>query len=144
MLRTQEHARSLRKAVRLFISVPELYMLIGGLYSSLKAIAFGAIMLVVMIMVWAVVSVEVLHPIVADMAFPTCDRCKDGFKDVFAASVTIFQQIVAGDSWGAISVPLVAAWLIFKHKLLFLFKLLSRSSCLSDFHAGSGVSSVLL
>ena len=82
-------------------------MLIGGLYSSLKAIGFGAIMLVVMILVWAVVSVEVLHPLLAELSFPSCDRCNHGFSDVFSASVTIFQQIVAGDSWGTISVPLI-------------------------------------
>ena len=85
-------------------------MLIGGLYSSLKAIVFGAIMLIVMILVWAVVSVEMLHPIASVIDFPgTCERCSRGFADIFSASVTIFQQIVAGDSWGAISIPLVDA-----------------------------------
>ena len=85
-------------------------MLIGGLYSSLKAIIFGAIMLIVMILVWAVVSVEMLHPIASVIDFPgTCERCSRGFADIFSASVTIFQQIVAGDSWGAISIPLVVA-----------------------------------
>ncbi|CAE7945113.1 glpV, partial [Symbiodinium necroappetens] len=107
LLRLSRIARVL-KAVRLFISVPELYMLIGGLYSSLKAIVFGAIMLIVMILVWAVVSVEMLHPIASVIDFPgTCERCSRGFADIFSASVTIFQQIVAGDSWGAISIPLV-------------------------------------
>ncbi|CAE7021858.1 scn4aa [Symbiodinium sp. CCMP2456] len=107
LLRLSRIARVL-KAVRLFISVPELYMLIGGLYSSLKAIIFGAIMLIVMILVWAVVSVEILHPIASVIDFPgTCERCSRGFADIFSASVTIFQQIVAGDSWGAISIPLV-------------------------------------
>jgi len=107
LLRLSRIARVL-KAVRLFISVPELYMLIGGLYSSLKAIIFGAIMLIVMILVWAVVSVEMLHPIASVIDFPgTCERCSRGFADIFSASVTIFQQIVAGDSWGAISIPLV-------------------------------------
>lgn len=100
------------RALRFLISVPEFYLLITGLYSSIKAIVFGALMLVSVITFWAVISVEVLHPITSRMTWEDCDRCPDGFRGIFAAALTLFQQIVAGDSWGTISIPLVetAPW----------------------------------
>lgn len=99
------------RAVRVFISVPEFYLLITGLYSSIKAILFGSMMLVIVILFWAVIAVELLHPVVSALdTFPeTCTRCQRSFQDVASAGVTFFQQIVAGDSWGEISVPLIEA-----------------------------------
>eukprot|EP00438_Fugacium_kawagutii_P017675 Skav211272 [mRNA] locus=scaffold2429:31143:33260:+ [translate_table: standard] len=111
LLRMFRLVRVLR-ALRVLISVPEFYLLITGLYSSIKAIIFGALMLVAVLIFWAVVSVEVLHPIASSLVWEDCHRCPDGFRGIFAAAVTLFQQIVAGDSWGQISIPLVeeAPW----------------------------------
>lgn len=96
------------RAVRVFISVPEFYLLITGLYSSIKAILFGSIMLVSVILFWAVLAVELFNPITSTITFPTsCERCSRGFSNVASAGLTFFQQIVAGDSWGTISVPLI-------------------------------------
>ena len=97
------------RALRVLISVPEFYLLITGLYSSIKAIIFGALMLVAVIIFWAVISVELLHPIASSLTWDECPRCPDGFRGIFAASLTLFQQIVAGDSWGEISIRLVEA-----------------------------------
>ncbi|CAJ1386978.1 unnamed protein product [Effrenium voratum] len=106
LLRLARLVRVLR-AARVFISVPEFYLLVSGLYSSMKAILFGSLILVSVIGFWAVIAVEMLHPIVASIQFTSCERCHGGFRSVLAASVTLFQQIVAGDSWGEISVPLI-------------------------------------
>lgn len=111
MLRLSRLVRVVR-AARVFISVPELYLLISGLYSSIKAIVFGSLMLATVISFWAVISVELFHPEIAGLKFDNCDRCANGFQSVFQAGLTLFQQIVAGDSWGQISIPLidVAPW----------------------------------
>eukprot|EP00438_Fugacium_kawagutii_P031789 Skav230995 [mRNA] locus=scaffold1822:126054:127025:- [translate_table: standard] len=95
------------RAVRVLVSIPEFYLLITGLYSSIKAILFGAMMLVSVILFWAVISVEVLHPYTSRLQFDQCERWPKCFANIFSASVTRFQQIVAGDAWGAISIPLV-------------------------------------
>ncbi|CAE7224153.1 Scn5a, partial [Symbiodinium pilosum] len=95
------------RAVRLLISIPEFYLLINGLYSSIKAILFGALLLVSVIVIWAVVSVQLLHPITSRQSYPMCQRCPTGFSTVFNAGLTLFQQLVAGDSWGQINIPLV-------------------------------------
>ncbi|CAK9115479.1 unnamed protein product [Durusdinium trenchii] len=95
------------RALRVLISVPEFYLLITGLASSIKAIFFGALMLASVIVFWAVISVELLHPIASRLTFDGCDRCAAGFETIFAAALTLFQQIVAGDNWGQISIPVV-------------------------------------
>eukprot|EP00438_Fugacium_kawagutii_P016788 Skav217466 [mRNA] locus=scaffold1405:113110:114759:- [translate_table: standard] len=101
------------RAVRVFISIPEFYLLMSGLYSSIKAILFGSLMLVSVLIFWAILAVELFNPITSTIEFPTsCERCPRGFASVTAAGLTLFQQIVAGDSWGEISVPLIekAPW----------------------------------
>ena len=50
---------------------------------------------------------ELLHPIASRLTFDGCDRCAAGFETIFAAALTLFQQIVAGDNWGQISIPVV-------------------------------------
>merc|ERR1719401_164931 len=36
-----------------------------------------------------------------------CDRCPYAFSSVSQAVLTFFQQIIAGDSWGQVSVPII-------------------------------------
>ena len=52
-------------------------------------------------------KVELLHPIASRLTFGTCARCPHSFDSIFSASVTLFQQIVAGDNWGQISIPVL-------------------------------------
>ena len=47
------------------------------------------------------------------ISYPDCERCPRGFATVFAASLTLFSQIVAGDQWSSISVPLAEARFFF-------------------------------
>eukprot|EP00434_Breviolum_minutum_P036724 symbB.v1.2.032553.t1/scaffold3922.1/size48298/5 len=64
-------------------------------------------MLLSVILVWAIIAVELLHvENVQIQHVSTCWRCEDAFKSVYDAALTIFQQIVAGDSWGELSIPL--------------------------------------
>ena len=91
---------------RLVISVPELYILVSGLTTSFKPILFGSIMLISVILVWSVVVVELLHPTASQLDFRNCPSCHMGFSGVYTAWLTLFSQIVAGDSWGLISLPL--------------------------------------
>ncbi|CAE7748494.1 scn4aa [Symbiodinium sp. CCMP2456] len=123
LLRLSRLIRVLR-AIRVLISVPEFYLLVTGLFSAIKAILFGMLLLLVCLVFWAVIAVEMFHPHVSVLGeqvlgadgtkFPACTRCERSFETVFAASVTLFQQIVAGDAWGQINIPLVeeAPWLV--------------------------------
>ena len=91
LLRLSRLVRVLR-AARVFISIPEFYLLVSGLYSSFKAIIFGSFMLLSAIVVWAIIAVEVLHPISSDMSF-TNDFCQGRechlrFRSVYSAGTT--------------------------------------------------------
>lgn len=98
------------RAARVVISVPEFYILVSGFTSSFKAILFGSVMLVCIIVVWSIIVVEVIHPVNVGLDYPaSCDNCHAKFKSVWSAMLTIFQQVVAGDSWGETSLPLVEA-----------------------------------
>ena len=67
-------------------------------------------MLVCIIVVWSIIVVEVIHPVNVGLDYPaSCDNCHAKFKSVWSAMLTIFQQVVAGDSWGETSLPLVEA-----------------------------------
>lgn len=108
LLRMVRFVRLIR-ALRVIISVPELYLLVTGFSSSIKAIIFGSLLLVAALVFWAVIAVEVLHPIISVLPYPDCRNCSAGFSGIFAATVTLFQQMVMGDAWGAISLPLIEA-----------------------------------
>lgn len=105
----------LLRAGRLLISVPELYILVSGLTTSIKAIFFGSIMLASVVFVWAIVMVELVHPLNLEIDYTQtlCPRCPRSFSTVYSASLTLFSQIVAGDGWGTLSLPLAEAhpWL---------------------------------
>ncbi|CAK9023920.1 Voltage-dependent calcium channel type D subunit alpha-1 (DmCa1D) [Durusdinium trenchii] len=105
----------LLRAGRLLISVPELYILLSGLTTSFKAIFFGSILLISVVFVWAIVTVEIIHPVNVEIPYmdsnytSPCPQCASGFATVYRASLTLFSQIVAGDAWGQISPPLAHA-----------------------------------
>ncbi|CAE7947207.1 Scn11a, partial [Symbiodinium sp. KB8] len=69
LLRMVRFVRLIR-ALRVIISVPELYLLVTGFSSSIKAIIFGSLLLVAALVFWAVIAVEVLHPIISVLPYP--------------------------------------------------------------------------
>ena len=88
LLRLSRLVRVLR-AARVFISIPEFYLLVSGPYSSFKAILFGSFMLLSTIVVWAIIAVEVLHPMTAKLTFVSefCQgrECQLRFRSVYSA-----------------------------------------------------------
>eukprot|EP00429_Kryptoperidinium_foliaceum_P091706 CAMPEP_0176202876 /NCGR_PEP_ID=MMETSP0121_2-20121125/10295_1 /TAXON_ID=160619 /ORGANISM="Kryptoperidinium foliaceum, Strain CCMP 1326" /LENGTH=754 /DNA_ID=CAMNT_0017541773 /DNA_START=1 /DNA_END=2267 /DNA_ORIENTATION=+ len=92
---------------RVFLSIRELYMLLAGLVSSFKAILFGSILLGLILIIWAIITVEFVHPVNASLTYDGCPRCNQAFQSVGDSMLTLFQQIIAGDSWGMVSVPVI-------------------------------------
>lgn len=92
--------------------VPELHLMIKGLLGAVKAIFWGAILASFMITVWSILAVAVIHPINKEIAEQTriyegCPRCPHAYESVFNAALTFTQQIIAGDSWGQVTVPVI-------------------------------------
>jgi len=113
MLRILRVLRALRfvRAVRSLVFFRELYMIMNGFFSAMKAIIWATVLLFSVLMLWSVVAVELIHPLVKDMVekgeFEDCDRCGRAFSNTMNAMLTFTQQIVAGDEWGNTTIPIV-------------------------------------
>ena len=92
--RTLRVVRLLR-AGRLLISVPEIYILMSGLTSALKPIIFGSIMLISVIIIWAIIVVEFLHPVNAMTLVLSIEASKMG---VFLGSTMATASAATGAS----------------------------------------------
>lgn len=111
VLRVLRLGRLLR-FVKLVQAFHELYVMVHLMMSALRAITWGAVLMAVMLTIWSVVAVEVLDPLNRDIAENTdaydgCDRCERAFSSVSQSNLTFFQQIIAGDSWGQVSVVMI-------------------------------------
>merc|ERR1719502_249231 len=65
-----------------------------------------------MILIWSILAVSLIHPINKDIADNTslydgCARCPHAYSSVFESALTFTQQIIAGDSWGTVTVPII-------------------------------------
>eukprot|EP00927_Polykrikos_kofoidii_P006734 TRINITY_DN12722_c0_g4_i1.p1 TRINITY_DN12722_c0_g4~~TRINITY_DN12722_c0_g4_i1.p1 ORF type:complete len:566 (+),score=67.61 TRINITY_DN12722_c0_g4_i1:77-1774(+) len=96
------------KAIRHF---RELYVMTHGLASSFRAIFWATCLLFVSLLFSAIVAVEIIHPInlevAADGEYADCSRCPRAFETVAASMLTFVAQILAGDSWSVLSVPII-------------------------------------
>jgi len=113
VLRTLRLIRVLR-ALRFLGGSKELWMMLHGMSSALKAIAWSVVLIGLFLVIWAIVAVEILHPLNVAIAgssniYDQCPRCHRAFASVGEATLTFTQQIIAGDSWGTTSMPLMEA-----------------------------------
>jgi len=95
------------KALHVVEEVKELRLLLGGFKASMKAMFFGGFLILFMLVFFSIFIVQFLHPVNTELNYIGCDRCSRGFRSVMASTLTLFQQIVAGDSWGEISIPVI-------------------------------------
>jgi len=113
ILRIARVLRALRfvKAVRSLVFFRELYMIMNGFFSAMKAIIWATVLLFVVLMLFSVVAVELINPLAEDMVkngeFEDCERCGRAYSSTMSAMLTFTQQIVAGDEWGASSIPII-------------------------------------
>jgi len=98
MLRMFRLARLFR-AFRIFSRIRELYLLLSGFASSCRAIFFGVMMLLVMLLLFSILMVEFVHPINSRIDYGTCTNCSEAFNSVLWSTLTLFREIIAGGSW---------------------------------------------
>eukprot|EP00928_Gymnodinium_smaydae_P018469 TRINITY_DN17025_c0_g1_i1.p1 TRINITY_DN17025_c0_g1~~TRINITY_DN17025_c0_g1_i1.p1 ORF type:complete len:644 (+),score=139.18 TRINITY_DN17025_c0_g1_i1:87-1934(+) len=89
----------------------ELNHLIRGFLGAVRVIFWGLFMIALILVIFAILAVQLLHPINLEISKTTdlydgCDRCPHAFESVWMAGLTFFQQVVAGDSWGTLSLPI--------------------------------------
>lgn len=94
------------KLLRVF---PELRVLMSGLTGSVRAIFWGMILLLFLLLVWSMMAVLFIHPLAKDLEFDGCTRCPKAYDSVARSMLTFWQNVVAGDAWGELAVPLMEA-----------------------------------
>jgi voltage-gated sodium channel len=92
------------KIVQVF---PELRLMLAGLAGAMHAILWGTVLLFTVLLIWAVMAVQFIHPINEELVYMGCERCPRAYESTFQAALTFCQQIVAGDSWGRVTVPVI-------------------------------------
>lgn len=101
----------LARISKVFRVFPELRLMMAGLMGSIRAIFWGVVLLMFIMLVWAILAVQFIHPLNEELArkglLVDCDRCPRAYMSVFEATLTFWQQIVAGDSWGQATIPLI-------------------------------------
>jgi len=104
----------LARVSKVFRVFPELRIMMAGLLGSFRAIFWGSVLLSFVLLVWAIIAVQFIHPLNRELAengqLEGCDRCPRAYSSVLQSTLTFAQQIVAGDSWGQATIPVIEAY----------------------------------
>lgn len=101
----------LAKVFRVLMVYKELYLIIFGFTSAMRAICWASLLLFFLITIWSIFAVELLHPVNKELAkegvYDECARCPRAFESVMSSNLTFLQTIISGDSWGIYAVPII-------------------------------------
>lgn len=99
------------KLLRRIAHVKELKRLLQMATNCVRALSWSIVFCFMVLTIWSLVSVEVLHPIITQLAeeghWPDCPHCADAFSSVMVSNLTLFQTIMASDEFGIIAVPVI-------------------------------------
>lgn len=116
VLRVLRLARIVRlmQLLRRSRSLKELQKLVTMLATCLKALLWCFLFCFVIMTIWAMLLVEIVHPIVQEIyekdGFEDCVQCQRATGSVMDANLLLFKTVIAGDSWGLIAVPVIEAY----------------------------------
>lgn len=101
----------LARGYKVLVKFPQLGLMVKGLISGTSAALYGVGLLLIILTIWGVCAVHFIHPIMervsATGVYDGCHRCPHAFADVKSSMLTFFQQIIAGDSWGLLTMPII-------------------------------------
>jgi len=101
----------LMKFARTFTMLRELAFMLNSLAAAMRAIVWAIILLLFITTFCSIVAVHVVQPlnekVASTGAYDGCGRCPRAFQTVMDANLTFLQTIVAGDSWGQVSIPIM-------------------------------------
>jgi len=103
----------LARAVKVLIMFPELYVMVRGMWGALRTIFWGTLLLSMALVIWGILAVQIIHPINREVTKTLvyessgCTRCPHAWESVWQSIQTITQHIIAGDSWGNVSIPII-------------------------------------
>jgi len=113
MLRILRIARLVR-AIRLLRFYPELYVMVRGFFGAMKAMFWGFVLINILLVLWSLVGVEIINPINVKLWAAKREAgedvntfCEESFSSVQKTCLLFFQTLVAGDSWGQCTIPII-------------------------------------
>jgi len=106
ILRLLRVARIIRVA-KILKRFPVLMNFIGGFVGAMQAMIWGLILILMMLVMWSLMAVELIYPESQKIEWGDGDPCKVAFESVWRSTLTLFQTLVAGDSWGACAIPII-------------------------------------
>jgi voltage-gated sodium channel len=102
----------LGKSIRFLMLFPELGLMVSALWGTIKSLLWGGLLLLIVLIIFGILAVQLIHPINQEVTASgyylnsDCERCPRAFESVWMSMLTFFQQILAGDSWGQVSLPI--------------------------------------
>lgn len=101
----------LARLLRLLRVFPTLYTMTKGFASTMTTILWGFALILALLLVWSLITVELVHPRNSELfevrGGDRSDWCFRAYSSVGNSIVYFFQTLVAGDSWGTCSIPLM-------------------------------------
>lgn len=104
----------LAKVFRVLMVYKELYLIIFGFMSAMRAIMWASFLMFFLLTIWSIFAVETLNPIAKELdaegyytGHRECERCSRAWVTVMTSNLTFLQTIIAGDSWGIYAIPLI-------------------------------------
>jgi len=95
------------RAMKCLHLAPELHLMMKGMSGATKSILWGTILTLTFVVTWAILAVALIHPLNKEIPYVGCERCPHAYESTFMASLTLVQTLVAGDSWGHITMPII-------------------------------------
>eukprot|EP00927_Polykrikos_kofoidii_P082296 TRINITY_DN8143_c0_g1_i2.p1 TRINITY_DN8143_c0_g1~~TRINITY_DN8143_c0_g1_i2.p1 ORF type:complete len:628 (+),score=107.29 TRINITY_DN8143_c0_g1_i2:127-1884(+) len=103
----------LRRVVHIFGWSSELVLLLRGISSALKATFWGSLLVFVVLIFWSIAGVQMINDINVELALTGyytdigLERGPRAFSSIGACLITFTQQIITGDSWGQVTIPII-------------------------------------
>jgi len=104
------------RSIKVMIAFPKLSLMVKGLFHAVEVIFWGCSLLSLTLVIFAIFAVQVVQPVNSRVTqnglYEACERCPRAFESVPQSMLTFWQQIVTGDSWGQVSMPIIeeAPW----------------------------------
>eukprot|EP00448_Togula_jolla_P015184 CAMPEP_0170570940 /NCGR_PEP_ID=MMETSP0224-20130122/1391_1 /TAXON_ID=285029 /ORGANISM="Togula jolla, Strain CCCM 725" /LENGTH=596 /DNA_ID=CAMNT_0010893277 /DNA_START=14 /DNA_END=1804 /DNA_ORIENTATION=+ len=101
----------LTRSRKIIKAVPALHLQVRCLLGAVAPLCWGGVLIALMLLFWGLLAVPFIHPVNLEVArmglYDDCDRCPRAFESVWMSMLTFTQQIISGDSWGQITLPLI-------------------------------------
>jgi len=97
------------RAVRVLQFFPELYAMVQGFASAMRAMFWGLVMILILLFIWSILAVEFVHPR-NEKVEHNDPWCADAFSSVQLSMLLFWQTVVAGDAWGNCAVGILRAY----------------------------------